>query len=175
MEIIYKKLNEIKPYEKNPRKIGENAVNAVANSIREFGFKNPIIIDENNYIVAGHTRYQAAKKLKLNEVPCILADGLTDEQIRAFRLADNKTNEFSKWDEFLLLDELQSIDSIDMRQFGIEAILNEDESGEDSKSIKDVRDTIRDGSEIDTENFSDESFDYECPNCGFKFNLNKGE
>lgn len=86
------KLLDIKPYEKNPRK-NDEAVKYVAESIKEFGFKVPIVVDKDMTIVAGHTRYKAAKKLGLNEVPVIVADDLTDEQIKAFRLADNKTGE----------------------------------------------------------------------------------
>lgn len=118
MQIVQKKLTELKPYEKNPRKT-EHAVESVANSIKEFGFKVPIIIDKNNVIVAGHTRYQASKKLGLKEVPCIIADDLTEEQIKAFRIADNKTGELSTWDNVLLKDELGDIlDDFDMTQFG---------------------------------------------------------
>lgn len=92
MQVIQKGLNEIKPYANNPRK-NDAAVPKVASSIKEFGFKVPIIIDSNGEIVAGHTRYKAAKQLKLENVPCIIADDLTDEQIKAFRLADNKVAE----------------------------------------------------------------------------------
>lgn len=117
MEIINKKLEEIKIYEKNPRK-NDDAVEGVANSIKEFGFKVPIIIDKNNVIVAGHTRYKASKKLGLTEVPCIVADDLTEEQVKAFRLADNKTNEKASWDLDLLGDELKDILNLDMTDFG---------------------------------------------------------
>ena len=86
------KLKDIKPYGKNPRK-NDDAVPYVAESIKQFGFKVPIVIDKNNVIVAGHTRYKAAKKLGFLRVPCIIADDLTDEQIKAFRLADNKVSE----------------------------------------------------------------------------------
>lgn len=96
MEIINKKLDELIPYEKNPRK-NDEAIQYVANSIKEFGFKVPIIIDKNNVIVAGHTRYKASKELGLKEVPCIIADDLNDEQIKAFRLADNKVSEMAEW------------------------------------------------------------------------------
>ena len=95
MEIIYKKINEINPYEKNPRK-NKEAVNYVAESIKEFGFKVPIIVDKDLTIVAGHTRYKAAKKLGMKEIPCIIADDLTPEQVKAFRLADNKVVEIAK-------------------------------------------------------------------------------
>ena len=117
MNIIYKNTDEIKPYEKNPRR-NEVAVKYVANSIKEFGFKNPIIIDKNNVIVAGHTRYKASKKLKLKEVPCVIADDLTEEQIKAYRLVDNKAGEQAEWDFDLLGDELNNILNIDMSEFG---------------------------------------------------------
>lgn len=97
MEIVEKKVGELKAYENNPRK-NDNAVEAVANSIREFGFKVPIVIDSNDVIVCGHTRLKAAIQLGMETVPCIIANDLTDEQIKAFRLADNKTNELAEWD-----------------------------------------------------------------------------
>lgn len=119
MQIISKKLNQIKPYEKNPRR-NDDAVDKVANSIKEFGFKVPIIIDKNNVIVAGHTRYKASQKLGLKEVPCIIADDLTEEQIKAYRLADNKVAELAEWDFKLLHEELDSLMDLDfdMQDFG---------------------------------------------------------
>ena len=97
MEIREVEIGLLKPYENNPRN-NEAAVDKVAASISEFGFKVPIIIDRENVIVAGHTRYLAAQKLELQKVPCIVADDLTPNQIKAFRLADNKVSEFSGWD-----------------------------------------------------------------------------
>lgn len=94
MNIVEKKVADLIPYENNPRK-NDDAVDAVAASIKEFGFKVPIVIDENNVIVAGHTRLKAAQKIGLKTVPCIVADDLNDDQIRAFRLADNKTSELA--------------------------------------------------------------------------------
>lgn len=117
MQIITKKLSDLRPYVRNPRK-NDQAVDAVANSIREFGFKVPVVIDKNGEIIAGHTRYKAAKKMKLEEIPCIIADDLTEEQIKAFRLADNKVGELADWDFDLLSDELDGIFDIDMEQFG---------------------------------------------------------
>lgn len=117
MNIVEKDINELVMYENNPRK-NDEAVEYVANSIKEFGFKQPIIIDKNNVIVCGHTRLKAAKKLKLKTVPCIMADDLTDEQIKAYRLADNKVAEFAAWDDILLNLELADIDSIEMEDFG---------------------------------------------------------
>lgn len=119
MQIIQKKIEDLTPYEKNPRK-NDEAVKYVAESIKQFGFKVPIVIDKDGIIVAGHTRYKAAKKLKLNEVPCIVADDLTDEQVKAFRLADNKVAERSEWDFDLLDDELQELTGFDMTVFGFE-------------------------------------------------------
>ena len=126
MEIKNIKIDELIPYEKNPRK-NDDAVQYVAESIKQFGFKVPIIIDKDNVIVAGHTRLKAAKQLGLEEVPCIVADDLTDEQIKAFRLADNKVSEKAEWDLGLLDDELKDILDIDMEKFGFEEL----EQGED--------------------------------------------
>ena len=129
MEIVTKQIKDLIPYEQNPRK-NDEAVKYVANSIKEFGFKVPIVIDKNNVIVAGHTRYKASKKLKLKEVPCIVADDLTDEQIKAYRLADNKVSETAEWDFDLLTDELTDILDIDMNEFGFE-LINEEDYGTD--------------------------------------------
>jgi ParB-like chromosome segregation protein Spo0J len=116
-KIIEKKIEEVVPYENNPRN-NDKAVKFVANSIKQFGFKVPIIIDKNGVIVAGHTRLKAAKKLGMKMVPCIVADDLTPEQVKAFRLADNKTAELADWNDELLESELADIDDIDMGQFG---------------------------------------------------------
>lgn len=119
------------PYENNPR-INDQAVDKVAESIREFGFKVPIVIDENNVIVAGHTRVKAAEKLGIKTVPAIIADDLSEEQIKAFRLADNKTAEFAQWDMGKLETELAKIANIDMSAFGFPAIEDDDESDDDN-------------------------------------------
>lgn len=109
---------KLKPYENNPR-INDKAVDAVAKSIENFGFKVPIVIDKNNVIVAGHTRLKAAQKLHLAQVPCIVADDLTPEQVRAFRLADNKVGELAEWDFAKLEQELNELD-FDMSQFNFD-------------------------------------------------------
>lgn len=108
-QIVYKKINELYLNEKNPRK-NDNAVDAVAKSIEKYGFKNPLIIDSNGKIWCGNTRYKASKKLGLKEVPCIVADDLTEEQIREYALLDNKTNEIAEWDFDLLGEELAELD-----------------------------------------------------------------
>ena len=161
MEVIDKKVAELTPYAKNPRK-NDQAVNAVAASIKEFGFKVPIVIDSDGVIVAGHTRLKAALLLGMETVPCIVADDLTEDQIKAFRLADNKTAELAEWDYGLLTQELAEIDmsefsEIDMSKFGFNT---EDFDEEESKTNK----------EYDLEEFGDEEFQCECPKCGFKFN-----
>lgn len=117
MDIVMRSIHEIRPYEKNPRK-NDNAVQYVAESIKQFGFKVPIVIDCDGVIVAGHTRYKAAKKLKLDAIPCIVADDLTEDQIKAFRLADNKVAEKAEWDFTLLTEELDDLFDFDMDLFG---------------------------------------------------------
>lgn len=118
MEIINKKIDELKPYVNNPR-FNDDAVEYVANSIKEFGFKVPIVIDKNNEIVAGHTRYKASIELGLEEVPCIVADDLSEEQIKAFRLADNKVSEKAEWNFELLEEELEQL-GLNMKSFGFD-------------------------------------------------------
>ena len=118
MEIQYMSVDALIPYERNAKRHPDEQVEHIANSIRQFGFKQPIVIDRDNVVVIGHGRLLAAKKLGMETVPCIMADDLTEEQIRALRLADNKTNE-SAWDFEALDIELDSID-IDMSQFGFE-------------------------------------------------------
>lgn len=130
MKIINLKIDVLKPYDKNPRK-NKEAVKYVAESIKEFGFKQPIVIDKNNVIVCGHTRLLAAKQLGLKEVPCILADDLTKEQINAYRLVDNKTNEFAEWDNELLKEELFKLPSLNMKLFGFEEEQKEEQIAEE--------------------------------------------
>lgn len=118
-------VDEIIPYENNPRK-NDSAVEKVAASIQEFGFKVPIIIDKNNVVVAGHTRLKAAKHLGLKTVPVILADDLTEDQIRAYRLADNKVSGFSTWNFMKLSEEQAQLEDFGMDRFGFETFDFED-------------------------------------------------
>lgn len=129
MNILEMNVDDLIPYENNPRK-NDAAVEKVALSISAFGFKVPIVIDKDNVIVTGHTRLKAAKKLGLSVVPCIMADDLTGDQIKAFRLADNKVSEFSEWDDEMLMKELESLGDIDMSLYGFE-FPDDDEDGED--------------------------------------------
>lgn len=125
MQIIEKNIKELIPYEKNPRK-NDKSVDKVAESIDHFGFRVPVVIDKDNVIVCGHTRYKAAQKLHLDSVPCVVADDLTDEQIKAYRLADNKVGEDSEWDMDLLHGELSDIIDIDMTYFGFQIDFGEE-------------------------------------------------
>lgn len=137
LEIKYIPIDDIKPYKNNPR-LNEDAIPYVMNSIKEFGFKNPIILDKNNVIVAGHTRLESAKRLDMKEVPVIYADDLTEEQIKAFRLADNKVSEKSMWDYTKLDEELENILDIDMSMFDFENLeeTNLDDFFEDNDNKK---------------------------------------
>lgn len=148
MEIQEFGIDEIKPYEKNPRK-NEDSVKFVANSIKEFGFNVPIVIDADNVIVAGHTRWKAAKQLGLEKVPCIKKDDLTPAQIKAFRLADNKVGEFSQWDMELLGDELKDLgDVFDMGDFGFfdpmddDAPTGDDDDFDPDKAAEDIENPV---------------------------------
>ena len=133
IKIEYLKTDELIPYANNPRN-NDEAVDYVANSIKEFGFKVPCVIDNEKNVVCGHTRLKAAKKLGIKEVPCIIADDLTEEQIDAFRLADNKTAEIATWDFEKLEIELESISGIDMSKFGFDIDLD----GEETKEREDI-------------------------------------
>lgn len=150
MNIIELKVDELIPYENNPRK-NDDAVDKVALSISAFGFKVPIVIDANNVIVTGHTRLRAAKKLGLQIVPCIKADDLTEEQIKAFRLADNKVAEFSQWDEEKLMQELDELGAVDMSLYGFEDLENQlanlkaEEDDYDELKIDDVEPRAKPG------------------------------
>lgn len=122
MEIIWVSLKRIKRYANNPRH-NADAVDGVMESVRQFGFKVPIVLDADRVIVCGDTRYLAAKRLGMDKVPCILADDLTPEQIRAFRVADNKVAEIAEWDYDRLRDELKALRSIiDMEPFGFPVV-----------------------------------------------------
>ena len=135
-ELKWEPIKSIRPYEKNPRR-NDEAVDAVAASIREFGWQQPIVLDKDGVIIAGHTRYKAAKKLKCDTVPVVVADDLTEDQVKAYRLADNKTGELAEWDTALLGEELAELADFDMSQFGFDTILQEEawEAEEDDYEV----------------------------------------
>ena len=153
MEIVYRGIDEIRPYENNPRK-NDGAVDAVAASIREFGWKVPVVIDKDGVIVAGHTRYKAAQKLGIERIPCVIITDLTEEQIKAYRLVDNKVSEFSRWDYDLLKKEIETI-TIDLEQFNVQ--MTEDPDFEDLF--------------VDADPKESKKKEYICPCCGERFEL----
>ncbi len=152
MNITEKKLSELHPYENNPRK-NEGAVPYVAESIRRYGFKVPIVIDKDGVIVAGHTRYLASIELGLETVPCIVADDLTDEEIKEFRLVDNRVQEFSGWDFSLLDAELQELN------FDFDFKFPEVEDIDIDDFFEDQEETEKEPKQI------------KCPHCGMYFDV----
>lgn len=158
MELVKKKIADIIPYDKNPRK-NDKAAKEVAKSIQQCGYCNPIIVDENMIVLAGHTRLKALKQLGWSECDVVVRSGLTEEQKKKYRIYDNKTSEFAEWDTDLLIQEMEGLDfsafdinwelPIETESFGGTEFVNK-EYGED--------------------NFDDDSFDYCCPECGFMFN-----
>lgn len=164
MQIEYIEIDRVIPYANNPRKNDGEAVDRVASSIKEYGFKNPIIVDKDNVIVAGHTRYKAAKKLNLDKVPIIKADDLTPAQIKAFRIADNKVAEYSSWDNELLSIELEGLQDLDfyldltgLEEWEIDNLIN-------PVSDEDLQDFF-----IEKEEKEKEPKKIKCPHCGEEF------
>lgn len=129
LKIVEMKVSDLVPYEKNPRR-NENAVDKVAASIKKFGFKVPIVVDKNNVICMGHTRLKAAIKLGMETVPVHVASDLTQKQIKALRLADNKVAEFAAWDYDLLGEELKGLADFDMSELGFSFNMDETEDEE---------------------------------------------
>ena len=134
LNIVYKPIKELKPYKKNAKKHSKEQVEQIANSIKEFGFTQPVIIDKHNSVVAGHGRILGAKKAGLKQVPTVCLEELTEEQIKAYRLVDNKLNE-SEWDYSLLDEELENLtEDIDMDLFGFE--MDEQQEKETKKKVE---------------------------------------
>lgn len=158
MQVEQWNIKDVKQYENNPRR-NDDAVEYVANSIREFGFQQPLVVDSNGVLIVGHTRLKAAQKLGLTEVPVIVADGLSDEQVKAYRLADNKTGELASWDWNQLNLELEDIDWLDlnMEQFGFSAGVDIDQFFEDAQESGG-------SSEV-------EKKEVQCPHCGMTFTV----
>lgn len=132
MEITEMSVKDLKPYAKNTKKHDKTQIANVAESIKQYGFVQPIVVDKDNNIVIGHCRYEAAKKLKLETVPCVCVDELTDEQVKALRIVDNKSNE-SPWDMEFLADELAEVD---LSAFDFDFGLGENENEENPYTQK---------------------------------------
>lgn len=164
MQIEYIELDKVIPYANNPRRNDGEAVDRVAASIKEYGFKSPIIVDKENVIIAGHTRYKAAKKLNLDTVPIIKADDLTPAQIKAYRVADNRVAEYSSWDNELLTIELEGLQDLDFdldltgfEEWEIDNLLN-------PVSDDDLQDFF-----VEKEDKPKEPKKVTCPHCGESF------
>lgn len=155
-------LDAIKPYIKNPRKI-QNAVGKVAASIKRFGFRQPILVDKDKVIIAGHVRYAAAKQLGMQRVPVIVCSDLTPAQVKAYRLADNKTAEEATWDVNLLAEELGAIKDFDMKEFGFtDFMINFDTGAEDI--LTNPEQSRKTPQEV-------EPISLTCPKCGYTWEI----
>lgn len=160
MKLLTLKIDEIKPYDNNPRR-NDDAVNSVIESIKQCSYISPIVVDEDYIILAGHTRYKALKALDIKEIECLVCDGLSLEQKKKYRFLDNKTGEKATWDLLKLEVELEGLDLEGFDFFNM---------AEDFTS-QITKESNPEGSiEYDTEVFDDETFKYECPKCGFRFN-----
>ena len=168
MKIEYLKLEEITPYDRNPRK-NDAAIELVRKSIDEFGFNVPILLDKDHVIVAGHTRYEAAKG-KLKTVPCIILEDLDEKKARQYRIVDNKTSEIGIWDYEKLIDELEGIKEIDMSMFEFGELNKSDEEDELDEEDGRFTSNLDQSFEIELDDFGEEAFEYECPYCGFMWN-----
>lgn len=158
MKVRLVPIENVKPYENNPRD-NDDAVDAVANSIKEFGWQQPIVTDTKGVIIAGHTRYKAAQKLGYTEVPVVVANNLTDEQVKAYRLADNKISELAEWDFGALNEELAGIEDIDMTELGFDdEDLDLADSWDDSGELDDY----------DEPKVDDAPKKIKCPHCGYE-------
>lgn len=153
MNIEYRKINEIKPYKRNPR-VNDKAIEYLMNSVKEFGFKVPITIDKDDVIITGHTRYEVAKRLGMDKIPTIKILDLDDNKIKAFRLADNKVGEIAQWDYEKLRQELMELKTIDKELLGFE---------------EDVEFSWDNIEEISLDNYEEpEHIIIQCPYCNHK-------
>ena len=167
MKIIQKNANELIPYEKNAKKHDETQIKNVAESIKQYGFVQPVVVDKDNVIVIGHCRVLAAKQLNMETVPCVIADNLTEDEVRAYRLVDNKSRELSEWNFDRLEYEYTRLaeSGVNLEEFGFN--INTEEVVEKENATKEQG--INDCEEFDLDDFDDEQFEYCCPNCGMRF------
>lgn len=162
-QIQYINLSEIVPYVNNPRN-NEDAVDKIASSIKEYGFNVPIVLDSDNVIICGHTRYLASKKLGIDEIPCIYANHLTPAQVKAYRIADNKTSEFAKWEDDLLAIELEQL-----QELNYDLDLTGFEDWETEHLLNPVSDEDLQEFFVDRELKEKKPKKIKCPECGCEF------
>ena len=161
MKIKNIEIEKVIPYENNPR-INQDAVNVVKDSLSKFGFKQPIVIDKNNEIIVGHTRYYAARELNIELVPCLIANDLSEAEIKAYRIMDNKSSEYARWNFGLLTQEMQEIEEIsnlDLKYTGFSDREIENMIGNIEVNLEDEENVSR----------MDELNQIECPSCGHRF------
>ena len=159
MKLVLKRVEDLIPYERNPRN-NDDAVDAVAESIRQCSYIQPIVVDENMVVLAGHTRLKALKKLGVDECKCLVVSGLTEEQKKKYRFLDNKTGEAALWDVEKLNKEIEGLDFGELDFFNLTNQTFEINVKTDRVGV----------TEFDTGGFGDEQFSYVCPCCGFRFN-----
>ena len=167
MEIEYLPVASLKECPDNARIITEAAVDFVAESIRDAGFLNPVVVDRDNVIVCGHVSTRAARKAGLDVVPVVRADDLSPEEIDAYRLADNKTAAVSVWDRDRLGEEFERLaESYKPVELGFDLSMIAGDAQENAKPARPVENTSK---ELDLDDFADEAFKHTCPHCGLKF------
>lgn len=170
-EISIKKL---KPYKKNAKKHSESQIKKIADSIKEVGFLNPCLIDKDMNVIAGHGRIEAAKLLEMETVPCIYVEGLSEEQRKAYIIADNRLTELGEWDFNILERELKELTElnfdIDFTGWNFESIDFMKHDNSEQNDGAEYSESISDGREINPDDYNDDTFECECPKCGFKFN-----
>lgn len=152
------KVSDLAPYWRNPRRISDEAVTAVADSIREYGYQQPIVVDVENVIIMGHTRYSAIKRLGLEEIPVLVAENLTPKQVKELRTIDNRTAEFTRWDFEKLMSELEGVDSVLMQAFFPEVLgVPEPDIDPDDAQMFTV--------DVSAERKADPTAEFVCPSC----------
>lgn len=161
MNIIELEIDEIKPYKDNPR-VNKDAITVVKNSLSKFGWQQPLVLDKNNEIVVGHTRYYAAIELGMKKIPCLIADDLNDEKIKAYRIMDNKSSEYASWNYGLLTKEMQDI----LESGGLDLTFTGFSNNEIDNMIDDINVELEDESSVAR---MDELNLITCPDCGHKF------
>jgi ParB family chromosome partitioning protein len=185
MQTVMLKITEIKPYWRNPRR-NDDAIGAVIQSIKQFGFNQPIILDADNVIIAGHTRYKALQQLGVETVPCIIKADLSAQDAKAYRIADNKTSELASWDITKLIPELREIEAIDDMEIyfptlSLDELLKESAGGSDTFHSATQQQVVKAQAKLEAQ-FEDNSkarqsayVEVVCPHCAESFHVDRAE
>ena len=185
MQTVMLKITDIKPYWRNPRR-NDEAIGAVMQSIKQFGFNQPIILDSDNVIIAGHTRYKALQQLGVETVPCVIKADLSAQDAKAYRIADNKTSELASWDITKLIPELREIEAIDDMEIyfptlSLDDLLRESAGGSDTFASPTQKQVVKAQTKLEAL-FEDNSkvrqsayVEVVCPHCAESFHVDRGE